>query len=118
MATIMMKFDAAVLRLKNASTSTQMFEATDGLKDLLGKITFNDIREAQELHKAEIAQRHPCFPPETVVHIYHNNEIGEWLYSVVLDSDRDTWVDSFETYEAAVEFCEKNKLHVKFKYNV
>lgn len=43
------------------------------------------------------------------VWINYNNEIGIWLYSIQLAS-AELWIDSFETEEEAVSFCDKHEL--------
>lgn len=48
--------------------------------------------------------------PETRVSTYHNNEIGEWLYSVVVENSGEFWLDSFPTLEEAEEYIRKNNL--------
>lgn len=48
--------------------------------------------------------------PETRVFIYHNNETGEWLYSIVVENSDDFWLDSFPTLEEAEKYIETNNL--------
>ncbi|MNL78015.1 hypothetical protein D3C87_2043120 [compost metagenome] len=45
------------------------------------------------------------------VDIYYNNESGQWLWSVQVCND-DFWLDSFDTCEEAVDFCQKHELKV------
>ncbi len=46
------------------------------------------------------------------VTIYHNDETGEWLWSVACVSDSEFWLDSFDTEKEAVAYCEKNGLPI------
>lgn len=46
------------------------------------------------------------------VKIYHNNETGEWLWSVTDASDPEFWLNSFDTEQEAHDFCNKHGLQV------
>lgn len=50
------------------------------------------------------------------VSIYHNNEAGEWLWSICVD-DTDFWLNSFKTKRDALAYCQKNKIPVTKVYN-
>ena len=45
--------------------------------------------------------------PNFSVYIDHNDEIGEWLWSVVV-TGTDFWLESFDTREEAIEWCAYN----------
>jgi len=49
--------------------------------------------------------------PDTRVWVSHNNETGEWLYSVQVYGT-DFWLDSFKTEEQASEYIKKHNLIV------
>lgn len=48
--------------------------------------------------------------PTTKVFIHHNNESGEWLYSVVVENSGGFWLDSFKTRVEAERYIQKNNL--------
>lgn len=48
--------------------------------------------------------------PETRVSIHYNNEIGKWLYSIVVENSDEFWLDSFPTLEEAEKYIETNNL--------
>ena len=49
------------------------------------------------------------FDEGTEVFVYHNNETGEWLYSVCPKSDPTYWIWSFETLDEAKKFIKELK---------
>lgn len=51
--------------------------------------------------------------PKTRVFIDHNNETGEWFYSVVVDESDGFWLASFDTQQEAEEYIRTNKLIMK-----
>lgn len=42
----------------------------------------------------------------TKVHIYFNNENGEWVWAIQKHEDREDWLDSCDTYDQAAAYCE------------
>lgn len=41
----------------------------------------------------------------STVKIHHNLELGNPCYAIVSMEDLEVWIESFETYEEALEFC-------------
>lgn len=50
--------------------------------------------------------------PKTRVFIKHNDETGEWLYSIVVDGSNGFWLDAFESKPAAEEYISRNHLQM------
>lgn len=48
----------------------------------------------------------------TRVYIDHNNEIGEWLYSVVVVDSDAFWLDSFDTEKEAKNYIQEHGLRM------
>jgi len=46
------------------------------------------------------------------VFIFHNNEIGEWRYAIVLADMSEFWLNSFKTLEEARAYCESYGLPI------
>ena len=44
--------------------------------------------------------------------IFHNNETGEWLWSVVVDDGSGFWLNSFKSEKAAMNYCQRHMLQV------
>jgi len=79
------------------------FRCTDGT--YCSDDLFNQMSH-EELEKRFIADK------DTRVFINHNDETGEWLYSVqVVDSDG-YWLNSFVTEQEAIQYIEKNGLQM------
>ena len=51
--------------------------------------------------------------PKTRVFIDCNNEVREWLYSVVVDESDGFWLASFDTQQEAEEYIRTHKLIMK-----
>ncbi len=60
---------------------------------------------AKEIVAARIADK-------VTVKIYHNNESGDWKWSVVDANDPEFWLNSFDTKQKALDFCEKHGLFI------
>lgn len=48
--------------------------------------------------------------PMTRVYISHNKELGEWLYSVVVEDTDEFWLASFGTHEEAEQYIAEHQL--------
>ncbi len=60
---------------------------------------------AKEESASRVAKKVP-------VNIYYNDESGDWKWSVADANDPEFWIDSFETEQEAIDFCEKNGLSI------
>lgn len=49
---------------------------------------------------------------KTRVFIRRNHDLGEWLYSVVVEDSDDFWLASFETKEEAERYIAENELKI------
>lgn len=72
---------------------------------------FNGITQVSEIIKDEI-QIKKYLADHVNVNIIHNDDIGEWLWSVEVVNSDEFWLDSFKTKEEAVEYCEKHELKI------
>lgn len=45
--------------------------------------------------------------PDFAVDISHNNDLGVWKYAVVVRSNKDFWMDAFDTLHHAIAFCDR-----------
>lgn len=61
--------------------------------------------EAKEHSSALIARKAP-------VKIYHNDEAGDWQWTIQDANDLDFWLASFETEQEVIGFCEKHALPI------
>ena len=50
------------------------------------------------------------------VTLYYNDEAGIWQYSISSVKEPDNWIDSFETEESALTFCQENGMTVVAQY--
>lgn len=57
----------------------------------------------------ELAQKY-IQNPKTRVYIDRNHELGEWLYSVVVEESNEFWLASFRTYDEAEQYIAENRL--------
>lgn len=60
-------------------------------------LSFCDYEEALDLATST----------DFAVDISHNNDLGVWKYAVVSRSNKDFWMDSFDTFSHAIEFCKR-----------
>lgn len=87
----------------NSEANTFFFRCTDGT------FSYEDMSlpmPVEELKKIFLKD------PETRVRVYHNNELGEWLYSVVVEDSQGFWLDSFSTEQKAYEYIRTNNLAI------
>jgi len=53
------------------------------------------------------------------VYLYHNNDAGEWQWSVVVHegqpSPNDFWLDAFPTKKEAQQYCRQHGLTIRTK---
>lgn len=93
-----------VLEVKQDSeTNTIFFICTDGIfsyDDMSGPMSTEELTEIY------------LKDPKTRVRIYHNEETGEWLYSVAVENSQGFWLDSFETEQEANEYIQANHLAI------
>lgn len=61
------------------------------------------------ISNGELAQKF-LQDPKTRVYINRNYELGEWLYSVVVEDANEFWLASFETKEEAERYIAENQL--------
>lgn len=57
----------------------------------------------------ELAQKY-IQDPKTRVYISRNHELGEWLYSVVVEETNEFWLASFKSCEEAEQYITENQL--------
>lgn len=82
------------------------FLCTDGIfshKDL------EPMMSVEELIKLYIGLK------STRVFIRHNNDTGEWLYSVEVVNSAGFWLNSFETQKEALDYISKNNLKMSIE---
>lgn len=89
---------------KDSQSNAIFFRCTDGL--------FYHDALFLPMPATEIASR-LIKNPKTMVYIDHNNEIGKWLYSVVVCDSDGFWLDSFDTQEDAERYIEAHHLVMK-----
>jgi hypothetical protein len=44
--------------------------------------------------------------------LYHNNETGQWYWSIIDAHDNKKWLKSFDTKENAIEYCKLHELEI------
>ena len=57
----------------------------------------------------ELAQKY-IKDPHTRVYVKRNHELGEWLYSAVVEESNEFCLASFKTYEEAEQYIVENQL--------
>jgi hypothetical protein len=60
-------------------------------------------KEDRKQWKRYIAEKAP-------VRIFHNDETGEWLYSVEVIGSDGFWLESYKTEKAAKQFIQRHQL--------
>lgn len=87
----------------NSDSNTIFFRCTEGTFSYEDMSLPMSTKELTEIFLKD---------PKTKVCVYHNNELGEWLFSVAVENSQGFWLDSFTTEQEAYEYIRANHLVV------
>ena len=108
------KVGSTLLRRSQNFKATRVLEISE---DVDAKAVFFRCTDGLFHHEAlclpmpidELVERY-IRSPKTRVYIDHNNELGQWLYSVVVEDSDAFWLDSFDTEQEALDYIRSAKL--------
>jgi hypothetical protein len=69
------------------------------------------------LDSGSILQVNKYIKSKVDVTIYHNNEAGDWQWSIDVNIDPGFWLDAFPTKQEAIKFCKKHGLKITKESN-